>query len=164
MSQPDRLRYVLDRNFESSVVTINFEDWGKMVRPDGAPTRLEQIPDKLSGVLKTAEVVVAVASGIANHTPGIDIVRKDPRDAPFIFNTDHYIVVEKLTQHPDYSSFVRRAGVQDSEELRDALDSWVWIIGPKRDPENHWSKEIPNISDRQRKRPNPEVSFRRSPE
>jgi hypothetical protein len=51
--------------------------------------------------------------------------------------------VEKLTQHPDYLSFVRRAGVQDSEDLRSALESWVWIIGPKRDPVIHWSKEIP---------------------
>jgi hypothetical protein len=143
MSQPDRLRYFLHHNFKSSVVTINFQDWDKMVRVDGATTRLERIPAKLSGVLKSAEIVVAVASGIANPSPGIDIVRKDPRDAPFIFNTDHYIVVEKLTQHPDYLSFVRRAGVQDSEDLRSALESWVWIIGPKRDPEIHWSKEIP---------------------
>jgi len=145
MSQPDRLRYFLDHNFGTSVVTLNFQDWDNMVRYDGAVTRLEQIPEKLSGVLKDAEAVVAVASGIANPSPGIDIVRRDPDDAPFVFNSDHYTVVEKLTGHPDYSSFVRRAGVPDSEELRTAIDSWVWIIGPTRDPEFHWSKEIPEF-------------------
>ena len=75
MSQPDWLRYFLDYNFGTSVVTVNFQDWAKMVRQDGAVTWLEGVPEKLSGAMKDAEVVVAVASGIANPSPGIDIVR-----------------------------------------------------------------------------------------
>lgn len=114
-----------------------------MVRDDGLVTTLEEVPEKLSGVMKDAEVVVAVASGIATPSPGIDIVRRDPKDAPYIYNTDHYMVVEKLTAHPDYLSFVRRAGVQDSEELRRTVNSWVWIVGPFRDPAAHWSIEVP---------------------
>jgi hypothetical protein len=51
--------------------------------------------------------------------------------------------MEKLTGHPEYSIFVARAGVDDSEELRNAIDSWVWIIRPIREPGTHWSKEIP---------------------
>jgi hypothetical protein len=88
-------------------------------------------------------VVIAVASGIANQSPGLEIVRRDPADAPFIYNTDHYTVIENLTGHPEYLTFVRRAGVQDSIELRSAIDSWVWILGPTRDRAVHWSKEIP---------------------
>ena len=143
MSQPDRLRYFLDYNFGTSVVTVNFQDWAKIVRHDGAVTKLEEIPQKLSGVQRDAEVVIAVASGIANQSPGLEIVRRDPADAPFIYNTDHYTVIENLTGHPEYLTFVRRAGVQDSIELRSAIDSWVWILGPTRDRAVHWSKEIP---------------------
>ena len=140
---PIRLRYFLDYNFGTAVVTVNFQDWAKTVRRNGAVTRLEEVPEKPSGVRKDAEVVVAVASGIANPSPGIDIVRKDQGNAPFVYNTDHYTAVAKLTGHPKYFSFVRRAGVQNSDELRRAIDSWVWIIGPSRDPAVHWSKEIP---------------------
>jgi hypothetical protein len=106
-------------------------------------TKLEEIPQKLSGVQRDAEVVIAVASGIANQSPGLEIVRRDPADAPFIYNTDHYTVIENLTGHPEYLTFVRRAGVQDSIELRSAIDLWVWILGPTRDRAVHWSKEIP---------------------
>ena len=104
------------------------------MRHDGAVTKLEEIPQKLSRVQRDAEVVIAVASGIANQSPGLEIVRRDPADAPFIYNTDHYTVIEKLTGHPEYLPFVRRAGLPDSKELRSAIDSWVWIIGPFRDP------------------------------
>ena len=143
MNQPDRLRYLLVHNFGSSVVTVNFQVWSKIVNHDGSVTKLEEIPHKLSGVQKDAEVVVAAASGIANARPGIDIVRKDPKDAPYIYNTDHYTVIETLTCHPEYASFVSRAGVRDSEELRKAIDLWIWIIGPSREPGIHWSTEIP---------------------
>lgn len=112
---------------------------------DGSVTKLEEIPHKIAGVQTDAEVVVAVASGIANICPGIDIVRKDPKDAPFIYNTDHYAIIEHLTHHPEYTTFVRRAGVCDSIELRQAIDSWVWIIGPLREPSTHWSTEIPQF-------------------
>ena len=104
---------------------------------------MEQIPKKLSGVMRDAEVVAVAASGIPNSNAGIDIVRKDLRDAPTIFNTDHYTVIERLTAHPDYPSIVKRANVTDSEPLRETLDSWVWIIGPKRDLGYHWAEEIP---------------------
>ena len=87
-----------------SVVTVNFHDWQNLVRVDGAPTVVEQIPEKLSGVMRDAEVVAVAASGIANPNPGINIVRKDVKDAPMIYNTDHYTVVERITSHPDYGA------------------------------------------------------------
>ena len=48
-------------------MTVNFQDWAKIVRHDGAVTKLEEIRHKLSGVQRDAEVVIAVASGIANR-------------------------------------------------------------------------------------------------
>ena len=84
--------------------------------------------------------MTAVASGIANQSPGLEIVRRDPADAPFIYNTDDYTVIENLTGHPEYLTFVRRAGVQDSIELRSAIDLWVWILGPTRDRAVHYEQ------------------------
>ena len=143
MSEPVRLRYFMENLYGHSVVTVNTQDWHNLLRIDGAPTVVEQIPDKLSAVMRDAEVVAVAASGIANPNPGIDIVRKDVNDAPMIYNTDHYTVVERLTSHPDYDAILRRTNVKDSDALRQTLDSWVWIIGPKRDPTNHWAREIP---------------------
>jgi hypothetical protein len=143
MSDPIRLRYFMENLYGHSVITVNTQDWKNVVRLDGSPTRVEQIPEKLSGVLRDAEVVAVAASGIANPNPGIDIVRKDLKDSPTIYNTDHYTVVERLTEHPDYSSILKRTKVEDSKELQETLNSWVWIIGPERDPANHWAEEIP---------------------
>jgi hypothetical protein len=140
MSEPIRLRYFMENFYGHSVITINTQDWQNLVRVDGLATVVEQIPEKLSGVLRDAEVVAVAASGIANPNPGIDIVRKDLKDAPTIYNTDHYRVVERLTANPDYRSIVKRTNVQDSKALRETLDSWVWIIGPERDPANHWTQ------------------------
>jgi hypothetical protein len=153
MSEPIRLRYFMENLYGHSVITINTRDWQNLVRVDGLPTIVEQIPEKLSAVMRDAEVVAVAASGIANPNPGIDIVRKDVKDAPTIFNTDHYTVVERLTAHPNYPSLLKRTSVQDSEALRETLDSWVWIIGPERDPNNHWAEEIPEYIKNAAKKP-----------
>jgi len=153
MSDPIRLRYFMENLYGHSVVTINMTDWKNLVRLDGLPTTVEQIPEKLSGVMRDAEVVAVAASGIANANPGIDIVRKDPKDAPMIYNTDHYTVVERLTEHSDYPDILKRTKVEDSKALRDTLNSWVWIVGPERDPTNHWAEEIPEYIKNAAKKP-----------
>jgi hypothetical protein len=153
MSDPTRLRYFMESLYGHSVITIGNQDWQRLVRPDGQPTVVEQIPEKLSGVMRDAEVVAVAASGIANPNAVIDIVRRDLKDAPNIFNTDHYTVVERVTTHPDYPSIVKRANINDSEPLRQTLDSWVWIIGPERDSSHHWAEEVPKyIKNAKRKR------------
>jgi len=154
MSDPIRLRYFMENLYGHSVITINTMDWKNLVRNDGLPTVVEQIPEKLSGVMRNAEVVAVAASGIANANPGIDIVRKDPKDAPTIYNTDHYTVVERLTEHPDYPDILKRTKVEDSQALQETLNSWVWIIGPERDPTNHWIEEIPDYIKNAAKKPN----------
>jgi hypothetical protein len=153
MSDPIRLRYFMENLHGRSVITINTQDWKSLVRVDGSPTVVEQIPDKLSGVMRDAEVVAVAASGKVNPNPGIDIVRKDLKDAPTIYNTDHYTVVERLTEHPDYSGILKRTKVEDSKALQETLNSWVWIIGPERDPTNHWVEEIPEYIKNAAKKP-----------
>jgi hypothetical protein len=39
-----------------------------------------------------------------------------------IYNTDHYTVVERLTEHPDYPDILKRTKVEDS-----GLDYWPAI-------------------------------------
>jgi hypothetical protein len=153
MSASVRLRYFMEHLYGHSVITINTQEWKNLVRVDGRPTVVEQIPTKLSGVMRDAEVVAVAASGIANPSPGIDIVRKDFGDSPRIYNTDHYTVVERLTEHPDYSAILERTKVEDSKALRETLNSWVWIIGPERDPTNHWAEEIPEYINNAAKKP-----------
>jgi len=136
-----------------SVITMGNQDWRNLVRSDGQMTEVERIPEQLSGVVRDARVVAIAASGIRSPSPSIDVVREDPKDAPMIFNTDHYTVVERLSSHPDFPSILSRTNVADSSALRDVLDSWVWIIGPSRDPDHHWAKEIPEHIRNAKKKP-----------
>lgn len=143
MNSPDRIRYIFERTEQHSVITIMRSDWEALVRTDGSPTQIEALPPKISAVAKKAEIVAIAASGIANLSPGIDVVRKDPDDAPYIYNTDHYTVVESLTHYPFYNDLLQRSRVEDSTDLREELESWVWLIGPKRIDGIHWATEIP---------------------
>jgi hypothetical protein len=153
MSDANPIRYYMKHLYGHSVMTISTTEWQTLVGGDGLPTLVDDIPKPLSGVHHDAEVVVVAASGITNATPGMDIVRRDIKDTPWIYNTDHYTVIEGLPAHPDYSRILKGAGVKDSQELQDALNSKVWIIGPERHPTHHWAKEIPeHIKKAQRKR------------
>ena len=49
MSEPILLRYFMENFYGHSVITINTQDWQNLVRVDGLPTVVEQIPEKLSG-------------------------------------------------------------------------------------------------------------------
>jgi hypothetical protein len=143
MSDPNKIRYYMKYHFEHSVIAISATEWSTLVESDGQPTLVEEVPNQISAVLSEAEVVVVAASGISNPNPGIDLVRKDIKDAPYIYNTDHYMVIERLPSHPAYSRILGGAGVEDSPELQETLNSRVWIIGPERDPEHHWATEVP---------------------
>ncbi len=143
MSDPDRIRFFFQHTQNHSVVTIMRSDWEKMVRPDGSPTELKKLPPKIGGVAKQAQVVAIAASGIANPSPSIDVVRKDDKDAPYIYNTDHYTVIESFPKHELYGEILAKTGVPDSDELKATLQDWVWLVGPKRVTDVHWSEEIP---------------------
>ena len=143
MSEPDRIRYFMQHAQGYSVITIGAQEWNQLVRHDGKPTILEGPPSKLSGVMQDATVVAIAASGVNNMDPGIQITRRHMKDYPYIYNTDHYSVVEQLSNYSGYHQILNRAGIQDSNELRTTVDSWAWIIGPKKLPGIHWSEEIP---------------------
>ncbi len=152
MSHYDRIRFFFQHVEGHSVVTIMRSDWNQLVLSDGSPTHLEELPLKIGGVAKDAEVAAIAASGIANPSPGIDVVRKDLDDDPYIYNTDHYTVVEDLPKHPQYAGILKKTGLEETEELKSTLESWVWLVGPQRIDGVHWSKEIPDYIKNAKKR------------
>ncbi len=96
----------------------------------------------IQAVAHQATVVAIAGSGIANPQPGIDVVRYDGGDRPFVYNIDHYQVVESLPSHPQYEAIVRKAGVQSTRDVRQFMADHVFVIGPER-RDDHWVKEIP---------------------
>ena len=138
-----RIKYACENVIGTSVVTFAFDDWAGAVRSDGELTVLDQIPGPLSSITHNATVVAAVASGICVTSPGIDIVRLDPKDAPYIYNIDNYSVIENLPQHPCYGEILDTAKVSDSEGLQFELKNNVYIVknGPT---DQHWTDSIPS--------------------
>jgi hypothetical protein len=161
MNSPDKIRYMFQHIEKHSVITIMRGEWEKLVRDDGEPTHLEALPVKLSAVAKQAEVVAIAASGMSNQLSGIDVVRKDIADAPYIYNTDHYTVIEHLPAHSLYPNLLRKVGITDSVDLRSTLESWVWLIGPERIDGVHWATEIPAHVKNAKKKPNEALHPRR---
>ena len=86
--------------------------------------------------------VVTAGSGIYNPSPGIDVVRLDPRDIPYIYNIDHYTVLENFSSASLYHESLKVARIEENEELTEYVQSHVFIVGPYR-KDNHWVEEIP---------------------
>jgi len=138
-----RLSFALEYVYGHSVVTAPAIQWRKVVFADGTPTLLERAPGPLSSIHKQAEVVAVAVSGQASATPGIDIVRYHEKDHPYVYNVDHYTVIEDFHLHPDYERIRQHVGIQDSADLRDMMKNWIFIVGPKQIDGIHWSKTIP---------------------
>jgi hypothetical protein len=113
-----------------------------MVHSTGAVTQLAASALPIHAVAQQATVVAIAGSGIVNPQPGIDVVRFDGGDRPFVYNVDHYSVVEDLPSHPEYEAIVRKAGVQLTREVRKFMSENVFVVGPER-LDNHWVMEIP---------------------
>jgi hypothetical protein len=92
-----------------------------------------------------AMVVAVAASGNINPDPGFDIARYDPDDAPYVYNIDHYEVIERLNSHPEYQAILKTAGLSDSPALQAQLAGNVLLM--LRDPaetSDHWCKQLPH--------------------
>lgn len=139
-----RLLFATERVLGRSVMTIPREDWQSLIREDGAPTRVSSLGSPFQGVMHSAEIVAVAASGYYNCDPGIDIVRLDERDAPYIHNIDHYTVCQTLTLHNDYAQIIKMAGIDDSPELQKCLYDVVFVVKQTPDEtDDHWCVELP---------------------
>ena len=109
-----------------------------MVREDGLPTRWDQVqvPAPFSAVFAKAVVMSVAGSGICIPDPGFDIVRYDPKDAPWVYNIDHYTVFEDLRKHPHFDLLIQRYGIAQTIGLRELINTRVFVVGPNR-RDNH---------------------------
>jgi hypothetical protein len=142
MTAQDRVRFSIEHTLGQSVAILRRSDWSRMVSHSGQPTVLAAAGLPIQAVAHQATVVAIAGSGIANPQPGIDVVRYDEGDRPFVYNIDHYQVVESLPSHPQYETIVRKAGVQSTQDVRQFMADNVFIIGPER-RDDHWVEEIP---------------------
>jgi hypothetical protein len=142
MADDDRIRFALEHVAENSVFIIDRMDWEKMVDKSGEPIRIESVPPALSGLVSVAAHVMTAGSGILNTSPGMDVVRLDPADAPYIYNIYHYTVLENFSSAPIYQQVLDVARVEETAELDGFIKDHVFIVGPYRE-DNHWVVEIP---------------------
>ena len=138
----ERIGFALAHVLGKSAAIFARDEWEKLICPSGEPTIVTEVPKPIDGVLHDATVVTVTASGLVNPSPGIDIVRFDPEDAPYIYNTDHYTVIENLTSHKDYARVLSVANIQDNTLLRKTLQENVFVVGIYKD-DTHWKDEIP---------------------
>jgi hypothetical protein len=101
----DRVKFALSHVENNSVRILAREQWEKLVLANGEPTLLLSTAE-LDMNMQNACVVAVAASGVQNLNPGADVVRFDRNDYPYIYNTDHYSVVEHLSSHPKYNQIV----------------------------------------------------------
>jgi len=94
----DQIKRWLEHMYKDSFCLFDKNEWFASISPDGKPTRLLVIPSCL-GVSK--EKRMAVASGITNLFPGIDVLREDHKDFELkrqLYNIDHHDVYEDLSK------------------------------------------------------------------
>ncbi len=142
MENYDRLHYALEKVTDKSVFIIERSEWERIIDNNGEPIKLRKVPASISGLTSMASIVMAAGSGIYNPSPGIDIVRSDPNDAPYVFNIDHYTVFENFTYASHYQDTLRVARIEESEELNIFIQSHVFVVGPYQQ-DDHWVEEIP---------------------
>jgi hypothetical protein len=139
----DRIPYAIELVEDKSVAVFSRKEWEELIPESGEITKLTRIPSPISGLTRQASEVVVVASGMSNIDPGIDVIRKDPKDDPFVYNVDHYTIIQNICLHPAYGEILLKAGVKESPELNEYLKENVFIVGPEK-RSNHWIEEIPD--------------------
>lgn len=139
-----KLQFAMRKILGRSVMAMPRSDWEKLIREDGKPTQVSSLGAPFANVMHEAQVVAVAASGHQNPNPGIDIVRRDDRDAPYIYNIDHYTVVQTLRLHDAYNTILTKTGITDSPELQQCLNHNVFVVKQdSTETDNHWTEDIP---------------------
>lgn len=104
-----------------------------------------------TGLSNVDVVAVATSTGPWTGSPGFHVVRRDPKDAPNIYNTDSYDVVEDITAAGDFLQVCKTAGLPPDSVHPTELSGFVFVLGPKRRPDHHspWCRktsELPSAS------------------
>ena len=117
MEDEGRLQFSLEHVTHNSVFIVERTDWEQLIDISGEPVKLASIPSPITGLVSMASHVMAAGSGIYNSSPGIDVVRHDLADEPYIYNIDHYTVLENLLSTPLYQEAIKVARIEETEEL-----------------------------------------------
>jgi len=140
-----RLTFAAQQVLGRDVMAMKRDYWQTLISSDGMPTLLNQAPKPVEGIMHDAMVVAVAASGVCNPDPGFDIVRYDRKDAPHIYNIDHYKVCENLSSHPEYERICSTAQVRSTSDLASCLSDYVFVV--KNEPSetsDHWSTQLPH--------------------
>jgi hypothetical protein len=142
MDRIERIRAALQRHLRRPVKVTWRREWIAANHPDGRPARLARPLTPFRGIEATGRMEVAVASAQSYaEVPGFHIVRRDPADAPFIFNTDSQDVIEDLTSHESWARVVAIAGERDNRNLRRRVRRRVFLVETRR--ADHHSRAVP---------------------
>jgi hypothetical protein len=68
-------------------------------------------------------------------------VRRDPQDAPDIFNTDSHDVIEDLPSHVAWERVLQICDLQDTDKLRELARTHVFLSPTRR--KDHHSPHVP---------------------
>jgi hypothetical protein len=152
MKNKDRFQYALEHITDKSVFIVKRIEWERIIDENGEPVKLANVPQPISSLVTMAAQVMTAGSGIYNPSPGIDVVRSDPKDKPYIYNIDHYTVFENIISAPLYQEALKVAQIEETEALNEYIKSHIFVVGPFRE-DNHWVEEIPkHIRDAKQKR------------
>jgi hypothetical protein len=126
----------------NSVFIVERTEWERIVDESGEPIRLLDVPAPISGLVKVAAHVMTAGSGIYNANPGIDVVRSDPHDKPYVYNIYHYTVLEHFESASIYQESLKVAHIEETKELNEFIQAHIFVVGPYQE-NNHWVEEIP---------------------
>jgi hypothetical protein len=119
MGNEDRFKYALEHVTDKSVFILERVEWERIVGESGEPIKFANVLSPISGLVSMAAHVMTAGSGIYNPSPGIDVVRLDPADKPYIYNIDHYTVMENFTSTPLYHEALNVPSIEETEDLRE---------------------------------------------
>ena len=140
-----RIRYVIEKSQNKGVQIYSRNEWERSIFEDGEITKLSEIPEPLKGIVqKKVEVILVIGSGYSNPDPGIDLIRRHEKDFPSIYTVDHYTVIQTPWAHPAFGEILKKAGVEESEELNKYLKDYVFLVGPEKREKEHHLSEIPD--------------------
>ena len=142
MTTIDRINCAIEHVMDKTVFIVEISEWKNRIDDKGEPVIFTTLPDPLSGLASMASHVMTAGSGIINSNPGIDVIRYDPADTPDVINIDHYQVFEDFATSQFYKDALKIAGVVETEELSNYIQSHIFVVGPYKEI-NHHLPDIP---------------------
>jgi hypothetical protein len=147
----EKLRRALERVLGKSVKAIPKSEWISALRSGGRPTRLEKPFSPFGGIASQMKLVSMAASAQTfAAVPGFHFTRLDDSDAPNIFNTDSYDVIDNLSSHPAFPSVLKIVRM-DPGCAGQVAGGYVFSVGPLKRKDHHSPRVPEDIAKARRK-------------